>query len=64
MTAPDGVPRAVTEEMLRRMFVGDPPGATDRILDFSTAQTGCLFFAPTVDFLDGLSADVSDPGRG
>jgi porphyrinogen peroxidase len=55
---------AVTEEMLRRMFVGDPPGTTDRILDFATAQTGCLFFSPRVDFLDGLSADVSDPSRG
>ena len=34
------------------MFLGDPPGNTDRILDFSTAETGCLFFVPTVDFLD------------
>ena len=38
--------------MLRNMFIGDPPGNTDRILDFSTAVTGGLFFAPTVDFLD------------
>ncbi|MGH3563975.1 MAG: Dyp-type peroxidase [Mycobacterium sp.] len=43
---------AVTERMLRNMFIGDPPGNTDRILDFSTALTGGLFFAPTVDFLD------------
>jgi porphyrinogen peroxidase len=42
----------VTERMLRNMFVGDPPGNTDRILDFSTAVTGGLFFSPTVDFLD------------
>ncbi|HTQ16446.1 Dyp-type peroxidase [Mycobacterium sp.] len=42
----------VTEQMLRNMFLGDPPGNTDRILDFSTALTGCLFFSPTVDFLD------------
>ncbi|HZE14711.1 MAG TPA: Dyp-type peroxidase [Mycobacterium sp.] len=42
----------VTEEMLRNMFIGDPPGNTDRILDFSTAVTGGLFFSPTVDFLD------------
>jgi porphyrinogen peroxidase len=34
------------------MFLGDPPGNTDRILDFSTAETGGLFFSPTVDFLD------------
>lgn len=43
---------AVTEKMLRNMFIGDPPGNTDRILDFSTAVTGTLFFTPTVDFLD------------
>ena len=30
----------VTERMLRNMFIGDPPGNTDRILDFSTAVTG------------------------
>ncbi|GAB4003061.1 Dyp-type peroxidase [Nocardioides ultimimeridianus] len=44
----------VTEEMLRRMFVGEPAGTTDRILDFSTAVTGSLYFVPTTDFLDGL----------
>jgi putative iron-dependent peroxidase len=42
----------VTEQMLENMFLGDPPGNTDRILDFSTAVTGGLFFSPTVDFLD------------
>ncbi len=42
----------VTERMLRNMFLGDPPGNTDRILDFSTALTGGLFFSPTIDFLD------------
>jgi porphyrinogen peroxidase len=43
---------AVTEEMLSNMFIGNPPGNTDRILDFSTALTGCLFLAPPADFLD------------
>lgn len=43
---------SVTEQMLRNMFVGSPPGNTDRILDFSTAVTGGLFFAPSADFLD------------
>jgi putative iron-dependent peroxidase len=43
---------AVTERMLRNMFLGDPPGNTDRILDFSTAVTGTLFFTPTLDFLN------------
>jgi putative iron-dependent peroxidase len=42
----------VTEQMLRNMFIGDPPGNTDRILDFSTAHTGTMFFVPTADFLD------------
>ena|SRR5271165_217241 len=43
---------AVTERMLRNMFIGDPPGNTDRILDFSTAVTGTMFFTPVVDFLN------------
>jgi putative iron-dependent peroxidase len=43
---------AVIELMLTRMFVGDPPGNHDRILDFSTAVTGALFFVPDADFLD------------
>ncbi len=42
----------VTETMLRNMFLGDPPGNTDRILDFSTAVTGGLFFSPVLDFLN------------
>lgn len=37
----------VIEKMLQRMFVGDPPGSYDRILDVSTPQTGTTFFAPT-----------------
>jgi putative iron-dependent peroxidase len=48
---------AVTEKMLKNMFLGDPPGNYDRILDFSTPVTGTLFFVPTVDFLD----DLPDP---
>jgi putative iron-dependent peroxidase len=42
----------ITELMLVNMFIGRPPGNTDRILDFSTAVTGCLFFAPPADFLE------------
>ncbi|TSB42799.1 Dyp-type peroxidase, partial [Streptomyces benahoarensis] len=42
----------VTERMLDNMFLGDPPGTTDRILDFSRAVTGGLFFVPGADFLD------------
>ncbi|MER6814248.1 Dyp-type peroxidase [Spirillospora sp. NPDC000708] len=46
---------AVIEKMLENMFIGDPPGNHDRILDFSTAVTGGLFYVPTADFLDDPS---------
>jgi putative iron-dependent peroxidase len=55
---------AVTERMLSNMFIGDPPGNTDRILDFSTAVTGTMFFTPTVDFLNNpppLGDSSSEP---
>lgn len=42
------------ERMLRNMFVGDPPGNHDRLLDFSRAVTGSLFFAPSASFLDDV----------
>ena len=42
----------VIEQMLTNMFIGNPPGTYDRILDFSTALTGNLFFVPTLAFLD------------
>ena len=51
---------SVTELMLRHMFLGDPPGNYDRILDFSTAVTGGLFFVPTADFLDDPPALPSE----
>jgi putative iron-dependent peroxidase len=44
----------VTERMLERMFLGDPPARHDRILDFSTPVTGSLFAVPSADFLDEL----------
>ncbi|MEE3853377.1 Dyp-type peroxidase [Gordonia sp. LSe1-13] len=47
----------VTEEMLRKMFIGDPPGNYDRLLDFTTAVSGAQFFTPTIDFLE----DLPDP---
>ena len=49
----------VIEQMLTNMFIGKPPGNHDRILDFSTAVTGNLFFVPTVDFLDDPPARPS-----
>ncbi|HET7013496.1 MAG TPA: Dyp-type peroxidase [Streptosporangiaceae bacterium] len=54
---------SVTEQMLTNMFIGKPVGNYDRILDFSTAVTGCLFFVPTVEFLDNLP-DRPDPSGG
>lgn len=50
----------VIEEMLRNMFIGKPPGNYDRILDFSTAVTGNLFFVPSGDFLDDPPTSASD----
>jgi porphyrinogen peroxidase len=49
-------PRTI-EQMLKNMFIGRPPGNYDRILDFSTAVTGNLFFIPTSTFLDSISPD-------
>jgi putative iron-dependent peroxidase len=57
-------PRTI-EQMLENMFVGRPPGNYDRLLDFSRAVTGNLFFAPTADFLeaaaDAAPADAAVP---
>ena len=44
----------VIEQMLRNMFVGDPLGTYDRILDFSTAVTGTTFFVPSNAVLESL----------
>jgi porphyrinogen peroxidase len=48
-----------TEQMLENMFVGRPPGNYDRLLDFSRAVTGALFFAPAATFLESLGAGES-----
>jgi porphyrinogen peroxidase len=47
----------VIEKMLERMFIGDPPGLHDRLLDFSTALTGSTFFVPSGNFLASLGDD-------
>jgi putative iron-dependent peroxidase len=49
------------EQMLTNMFIGDPPGNTDRVLDFSTAVTGNLFFVPPADLLESLGSDEAEP---
>jgi putative iron-dependent peroxidase len=46
-------PRRI-EQMLENMFIGRPPGNYDRLLDFSRAVTGSLFFAPSATFLENL----------
>ncbi|MGS1095997.1 Dyp-type peroxidase [Aquamicrobium terrae] len=45
----------VIEKMLQRMFIGEPKGAYDRLLDFSTARTGTTFFAPSRSTLAKLA---------
>lgn len=47
------------ERMLNNMFVGDPPGTYDRLLDVSRAVTGCLFFVPPADTLENAGGDGS-----
>jgi putative iron-dependent peroxidase len=62
----------VIEQMLENMFVGKPRGNHDRILDFSRAVTGNLFFVPSAGFMDdpparsdaaGVSTDEPAPSR-
>src|SRR5260221_1575583 len=59
-------PRTI-EQMLENMFVGRPPGNYDRLLDFSRAVTGNLFFVPSEDFLETAADDepaaVSPPAQ-
>jgi putative iron-dependent peroxidase len=52
---------AAIEQMLENMFVGRPPGNYDKLLDYSRAVTGCLFFVPSADMLEALAERV--PGR-
>jgi porphyrinogen peroxidase len=49
-------PRTI-EQMLENMFVGLPPGNYDRLLDFSVAKTGNLFFVPSATFLESIADD-------
>ncbi len=46
-----------TEQMLENMFIGRPPGNYDKLLDFSRAVTGGLFFVPSATFLESLDED-------
>ena len=55
----------VTEQMIENMFVGRPPGNYDRLLAFSRAVTGTLFFVPSATFLESVNDDpaaaIRDP---
>ncbi len=47
------------EQMLVNMFVGRPPGNHDRLLDFSNAVTGTLFFVPSATFLANVDSGIA-----
>ncbi len=49
-----------TEQMLRNMFIGRPPGNYDRLLDFSRAVTGGLFFVPSASLLETVAPNAPD----
>jgi putative iron-dependent peroxidase len=56
-------PRRI-EQMLENMFVGRPAGNYDRLLDFSRALTGTLFFVPSATFLDNVVPEGVSPSIG
>jgi putative iron-dependent peroxidase len=53
-------PRTI-EQMIENMFIGRPPGNYDRLLDFSRAVTGNLFFVPSATFLENVTEDQTRP---
>jgi putative iron-dependent peroxidase len=55
-------PRRI-EQMLTNMFIGKPPGNYDRLLDYSRAVTGTLFFIPSATFLESVSAETAMPSN-
>ena len=48
---------STVQKMLNNMFIGNPEGNYDRILDFSTAKTGSLYFVPTFNMIDDFSSN-------
>jgi putative iron-dependent peroxidase len=52
-------PRTI-EQMLVNMFVGSPAGNYDRLLDFSVAVTGNLFFVPSASFLENVGGEAAN----
>jgi putative iron-dependent peroxidase len=55
---------SLIEQMLTNMFVGKPEGNYDKVLDFSTAVTGNLFFVPDAELLDDPPAGSIAADRG
>jgi len=53
-------PRTI-EQMLENMFIGRPAGNYDRLLDFSRAVTGNLFFVPSATFLESVASMAASP---
>jgi len=51
------------EQMLENMFIGRPPGNYDRLLNFSRAVTGGLFFVPSAPFLEAVAEDQPAVGE-
>ena len=51
------------EQMLMNMFVGQPPGNYDRLLDYSRAVTGTLFFVPSATFLEDVPTETAAPSK-
>lgn len=48
---------STVQKMLNNMFIGSPVGNYDRILDFSAAKTGSLYFVPTFNMIDDFSSE-------
>jgi len=54
---------STVKKMLNNMFIGSPPGNYDRLLDFSKAKTGTLFFVPAATFLDDIGSGAIPLGK-
>jgi hypothetical protein len=56
-------PRRI-DQMPENVFVGRPPGNYDRLLDFSRAVTGSLFFVPSATWLEDVAPGAGRPTAG
>jgi len=45
-------------QMLRSMLFGDETGVYDKLLDYTRAETGAAFFAPSIDFIKQNSKEL------